>query len=105
MINEAVAGESLQPGKPFRHDSHMKVAAFAGAGVAGMVGAVVTDLQGRWIEFGVQPAFDFGGDHVLLSSSGGRCLPRYRPWASVNSTIRPVAPNTLKLAQVPVEKL
>lgn len=76
MINEAVAGHSLQAGKPFRHDSHVKVASLAGAGVAGVVGAVVADLQSRRMELGAQPAFDFVGDHVLLSSSGGRCLPR-----------------------------
>lgn len=46
MINEAVAGQALQASKARGDDKHMKMPALAGAGVAGMLGAVVAQLSG-----------------------------------------------------------
>lgn len=79
MINEAMPGQALQPSKAFGHDADMKVPPFAGAGMAGVLGAVVAQAEREWRQFGTQPRLDFGGDRhgcLPLSSGSGRCLPR-----------------------------
>lgn len=129
IIHEAMAGNSAQSGHAISDDSHPQMRAFAGPGMAGVQVAVVDHFQRLQRAQGLaQDAVDFGGGDVrhgggdqagglpsrAVAPPGGAdaasgvssmYLLRYRPCASVNSSISPTPPKSLKLTQVSVLKL
>src|SRR6185503_6900449 len=116
IIHEAMSRHAAHTNEARAGDSYRKVTAFARAGVAGVQVRIVGDVQGGGRERIAQHAFDVvradagrcGSawvHRVPCCTSSSMCRLRYRPCAIVKTSIRPSAPNSLKLTQAAVEKL
>src|SRR5690349_13031207 len=106
-----MAGDARQSEEVLRHDRHRKVPrARRGAGVAGVLRAVVADFEPCGGEC-CEPPFESGldvvrrGVHRLPERDGSMTWrARNSACASANVKKRPMPPHTLKLTQVSVEK-
>ena len=113
QVADAVEHRAMpgQPGKPlerFGHDGHRKVpAAERRARVAGVLGAVVVDLEHGRRE-GAEPGLRASprrSQAAVLIGTARPCAARGPdPGASANSRKSPIPPHTLKLTQVSVGK-
>jgi len=120
IIYEPVPAHARQATEGFARDANAEVPALARTRMAGVQVAVVLHLETLWRQGGAQGALDVfaadvhahdpgdqgdSGGCPTPCSTGLTCRPRYTPWASVNSSIRPMLPKSLKLTQVAVEKV
>ena len=111
IIYEAMPGDAAEAFEAGAGDAHAEMPTLSGTGVAGVQVAVVLDLElsrRQRLSKGdldVSGADAHGvpdrGDSTSSSASGWR--DSQKPCATRNTSIRPVSPNTLKLAHVEVE--
>lgn len=120
IINEAMPRDPREAVETRADDEDAEVASFLGAGMSGMQVTVIAHLetlgrQGSQRRFqcprvdahgsprgGAAPSRRGVGASVA-SGTGLRCRLRYRPWPTMNTSMRPVAPKALKLAHADVE--
>lgn len=99
LVDHAMARDDGLAGKAGRDDGQapVRLAARRGAGVPGVLRALVDELEAQRLERGEALA-DLPGDAQGLSSS--TYFERRADWATMNRSISPMPPNSLKVAQV-----
>lgn len=91
IINQAVAGEGREPGELAGDNVHGEMRAIPGAGMAGVVGAVVAQRKGRRRERLAQQRFQLAGQGAHALSLPVTCSQTICPIRNTNMvTIRPM---------------
>ncbi len=117
IIYEAMPGDAAEAIEAPADDAHAEVPSFTGACVAGVQMAVVLHLELGGRQGCSERGFDLGRRHahvpspeiggLAASASRASATFTYRAtasaWPIMNSSISPLRPKTLKLAQVEVE--
>ncbi len=102
LIHELMALQARATGELLGYHKDGKMAAFTSTGMAGVRGAVVTDLKPHGGEARGQRLTDFlhplRSRHVVASR--GRCRDSHASCRPANTTVAAVRPNNLKFTHV-----
>jgi len=99
-VDQLVALRAVAPGEALRDHGDGKMPPLTGPGMAGMLRAVVADLQRQRMQARGERLTQFGdalGTHVVASR--GRWRASQATCAAANTSVAPVNPKSLKFTQ------